>query len=58
MRDIFNLAEERQLSLGYLVLLVMQILAGFDDHPVIDLAFEIFQAVIFFVVEKVGDVGV
>jgi hypothetical protein len=47
-----------KLRFGYFVLFVVQFLAGFDDDAVIDFAFEILQAIIFFIVEKIGYVGV
>ena len=53
-----SLAQELISSLRDLIFLVMQFQTGFDYYAVVDLAFEIFQAVVFLVVEKVGDVGV
>jgi hypothetical protein len=50
--------ESEFLRFGDFVLLVVQFLAGFDDDAVIDFPFEVFQAVVFLVVEKVGDVRV
>ena len=41
-----------------LVLVVAQVLGGFQDDLVVDLALEEIEAVALFVVEKVGDIGV
>ena len=41
-----------------LVLIVAQLLADFDDDSTIDFPFQIFQAVVLLVVEKIGDIRV
>src|SRR5439155_2869871 len=45
------------LRLGNFVFLVMQFLAGLNDDAVVYLAFEVFQAVVSLVVEKIRDIG-
>ena len=41
-----------------LVPIVAQLLADFDDDSTIDFPFQIFQAVVLLVVEKIGDIRV